>query len=125
MIWDWFVDVRASIASRITPKILTCKAKELAEHILRAQRLTGCYAPLPAIDRMWLLRWKRDKGVVLRKPNARFKCGKEVLCKRLRAMWINMIKVRHLAARFLGNDLGSRIFGVDEKPLHMNEGEAR
>ena len=125
LLWDWFVDVRGSIASIITPKLVIFKAKEIAESILRAQRLTGCYAPLPELNRMWLLRWKRDKGVVLRKPNARFKCGKEVLCKRLRAMWINVIKVRHLASRFLDNDLGTRIFGVDEKPLHMNEGGSK
>ena len=90
--------------------------------ILHFQRQTGCFAPLPEISKMWLLRWKRDKGVVLRKPNCRFKCSREVLLRRLRAMWINLYKIRHLASCLLGNDLGASIYGIDEKPLHMNEG---
>ena len=42
--------------------------------------------------------------------------------QRLRAMWLNLIRVRYLASRLLGNDLGERVFGIDEKPLHFNEG---
>ena len=42
--------------------------------------------------------------------------------RRLRAMWVNVIKVRHLASRLIGDDLSQRIFGIDEKPLHMKEG---
>ena len=125
LLWDWFVDMRASVATIMTPKILMSKAKELAETILQLQRATGCFAPLPDINRMWLLRWKRDKGVVLRKPNCRFKCSKEVLVRRLRAMWINLYKVRYLASRVLGSDLGDQIYGIDEKPLHMNEGGSK
>ena len=125
LLWDWFVDIRASVATYLTPKIVKSKAKDLAEKILQQQRLCGCYAPLPSINRMWLLRWKRDKGVTLRKPNARFKCSKEKLMLRLRAMWINVIKVRYLASCLLDNDLSERIFGIDEKPLHMNEGGSK
>ena len=125
LLWEWFVDMRASVATILSPKILMCKAREIAERILQSQRTTGCYAPLPDINRMWFLRWKRDKGVVLRRPNARFKCSKEVLVRRLRAMWINLYKVRHLASRLLGDCLSDRIFGIDEKPLHMNEGGSK
>ena len=106
----------------MTPKIVMSKVKDLTEQILEAQRVTGCYSPLPDINRRWLLRWKREKGVVLRRPNARLKCSWEKLLGRLRAMWVNVIKVRHLATRFLGSDLSDRMFGIDEKPLHMNEG---
>jgi len=40
-------------------------------------------------------------------------------------MWLNLIKVRHLASRLLGNDLSLRIWGIDEKPLHFNEGGSK
>ena len=57
----------------------------------------------------------------MRRPNQRAKCSKPLLMSRLRAMWLNVIKVRHLASRMLGSDLADRIFGIDEKPLHFNE----
>ena len=125
LLWDWFVDVRASVAGILTPKMVMCKAKDLCERILQAQRSSGCYAALPQISRMWLLRWKRDRGVVLRKPNARFKCSKEQLLRRLRHMWLNLIRVRRLALRLLRKDLADQIFGIDEKPLHFNEGGSK
>ena len=120
-LWDWFVDIRRSVASSISPKFVLMKAKSIAEEILKAQRSSGCYAPLPKLDQHWLLRWKRDKGVVFRKPNMRFKTSKTILTTRLRAMWLNTIRVRRLAQRLLGKDLSDQMYGVDEKPLHFNE----
>ena len=69
LLWDWFVDTRASVASTLTPHIVLCKARELASKLMAAMRLTGCYSTLPdlgANGSAWLLRWKRDKGVTLR-----------------------------------------------------------
>jgi hypothetical protein len=120
-LWDWFVDVRRSVASHISPKFVLMRARSIAAQILETQRRTGCYAPLPQLDKHWLLRWKRDKGVVFRKPNARFKTSKKVMIARLRAMWINNFKVRRLAQRLLGTDLAEDVYGIDEKPLHFNE----
>ena len=40
-------------------------------------------------------------------------------------MWLNLIRVKHLAQRLLGRDLGDQIYGVDEKPLHFNEGGSK
>ena len=76
---------------------------------------------MPHLDRHWLLRWKRDKRVVFRKPNMRYKCSKETLIARLRAMWRNVIVVRYLASLFLKCCLAERIYGIDEKPIHFNE----
>jgi hypothetical protein len=120
-LWDWFVDIRRSVASSISPKFVLMKAKSIAGDILKAQRTTGCYGPLPVLDRHWLLRWKRDKGVVFRKPNCRFKASKQVMTTRLRAMWLNTVRMRRLAQRLLGKDLHDQMYGVDEKPLHFNE----
>ena len=98
------------------------KAKQIVSAILAEQRRAGGgFGAMPTLDKHWLLRWKRDKGVVFRKPNMRFKCSRQVLLKRLRAMWVNMIRIRRLAELCLGHDLSAAIFGVDEKPLHFNE----
>jgi hypothetical protein len=76
---------------------------------------------MPSIDKHWLSRWKRDKGVVLRRPNMRFKCGHEALTRRLRASWVNCFKIRRLVELTLGHDLADAIFGFDEKPMRFNE----
>jgi hypothetical protein len=52
MLWHWFVDIRASVACIITPKMLMYKAKELCERALQVQRRTGSYAALPDMNRM-------------------------------------------------------------------------
>ena len=124
-LWDWFVDIRRSLATTISSKFVMMKARELADQVLDVMRKTGDYGEIPQIDRNWLHRWKRDKGVVFRKPNMRFKCSRPVMKKRLRAMWLNDIKVRRLAELCLGKDLADQIFGLDEKPIHFNEGGSR
>ena len=52
----------------------------------------------------------------------RFKCSKPVLIERLRAMWLNVIRVRRLLFHFTGVDAGNRMYGIDEKPIHRNGG---
>ena len=121
MLWDWFVDIRASLATTISPKFVLLRARQIADSILKHQRATGEFSPMPELDRKWLARWKRDKGVVFRRPNMRFKCSKPVLLARLRAMWRNCIAVRRLAHHYLKGDLGDRMYGIDEKPVHFNE----
>ena len=81
------------------------KARELGARALQHMRETGVYSPLPSFDREWLRRWKRDYSVVFRKPNMRFKCTKAVLTERLRAMWLNVIKVRRLLWHMTGVDI--------------------
>jgi hypothetical protein len=121
MLWDWFVDIRKSLATTISPKFVLLKARQIADSILKEQRRLGNIEPMPVIDKDWLRRWKRDKGVVFRKPNLRFKCSKTMLLGRLRAMWLNTIRVRRLAQRLFGNDLSKSMYGIDEKPIHFNE----
>ena len=121
VLWQWFVDIRRSLCTTISPKFVLCKARQIADDVLKIQRATSGLVPMPVLDRHWLLRWKRDKGIVFRKPNMRFKCSKAVLVERLRAMWLNLIRVRRLAERLFGNDLSKAIFGIDEKPIHFNE----
>jgi len=120
-LWDWFVDIRRSVATTISPKFMLFKAREIAGMIVNEQRKIGAFEPLPVLDRHWLQRFKRDKGIVFRKPNLRYKCSKVVLLRRLRAMWLNVFRVRRLAEHFLKTDLSEVFYGIDEKPLHFNE----
>ena len=113
-LWDWFVDIRRSLATTISPRFVLFKAKSIADHIMKASRATGCFVEMPIIDKHWLLRWKRDKGVVFRRPNARSKCSKAVMTERLNAMWLNSIRIRRLAQRLLGKDLANDMYGIDE-----------
>ena len=94
------------------------KARELANHVLREMKRTGEWAMIPTIDKKWLLRWKRDKGVVFRKPNQRWKVSRKKLLERLRLMWLNVVRVRRFAERTWGRDLATEIWGIDEKPIH-------
>lgn len=121
LLWDWFVDIRRSVASTISPKFMLLKARELADRIVAEQHRTKAFEPMPVIDYNFLHRFKRDKGIVFRRPNMRFKCSRAVLLRRLRAMWVNIIKVRRLAEIFVGRDLSDAIYGIDEKPIHFNE----
>lgn len=125
LLWDWFVDMRRSIAANISPKYMLMKARSIGEMLLPVMKETGMYSPMPKIDKHWLYRFKRDKGIVYRLPNTRYKCSKAVLTTRLRAMWVNAIKVRRLAQRLLGSDLSQDMYGIDEKPLHFNEGGSK
>ena len=118
-LWDWFVDIRASVASRVSPRLMLAKARQLAEQVLQEQKKTHAYEPMPVLDKHWLLRFKRDKGIVFRRPNMRFKCSKSVLLGRLRAVWRNTIAARRLAEHFLSTDLAHAFLGIDEKPLPL------
>ena len=121
-LWDWFCDVRRSVAASLSPRLVLMKAKELATEVLKEKHaLGGGIESIPKLDKHWLLRWKRDKGIVFRRPNARYKASLEVMQKRLRAMWLNTVRVRALAEALIGNDLSERFWGIDEKPIHFNE----
>ena len=120
-LWDYFVDIRRSLATTISPKIVKAKAQQIADTLTKEMGETGVYIEVPKINYDWLRRWRHDYGVVWRKPNARYKVSFPKLKARLRATWTNNIRIRRLAELTLGHDLSGRIIGVDEKPLHFNE----
>jgi len=117
--WDWFVDIRTSVAARIHPRLVLAKARSVASAMLAEMRKTNQFVELPVIDKHWLARWKRRYGVCLRKPNRRYKCSKAKLMMRLKAMWLVNFRVRALSLECLKRDL--TIVGFDQKPLHFNE----
>ena len=123
-VWDWFVDIKASVASRIHPRLVLAKAQATASALIKEMRSNGLIQAgkvldVPVLDSNWLYRWKLKYGVSLLKPNRRYKCSRVKLLSRLRAMWVFNVRVRALALACLGHDLP--IMGCDQKPLHFNE----
>jgi hypothetical protein len=121
LLFDWFVDIRRSLATTISPKFVLHKARQLADIIVASHKELGAFEAMPIIDTNWLLRFKRDKNIVFRRPNTRFKCSRPVLLARLKAMWSNILRIRRLAEVCCGSDLRQAIYGIDEKPIHFNE----
>ena len=121
LLWDWFVDIRRSLGTRSSPKFVLMKAKAIAKEVLSQQRAEGKFEALPVLDRGWPSRFKKDKGIVWRRPNVRFKCSRVVLLGRLRATLLTCTRVRRLAEHTLGHDLSEATYGIDERPLHFNE----
>ena len=123
-VWDWFVDIKASVAARIHPRLVLLKAKSTASALIKDMNKNGLvkkgkFLDVPVLDSHLLFRWKKRYGVSLQKPNRRYKCSRVKLLSRLRAMWVFNVRVRALAVACLGHDLP--IMGCDQKPLHFNE----
>ena len=52
LLWDWFIDYRASVKGRLSPKFVLKKAKQLATRILDNQRKAGTVSfALPKVDK--------------------------------------------------------------------------
>ena len=95
-LFDWFVDIRASLACALTPRYVLYKAKELADNMLASMRQCGVYTPLPKLTPSWLWRWRNSFGISMRKPNSRVKASRQCMEQRLKAMWCNLIRLRRL-----------------------------
>ena len=120
-LFAWFVDMRASMATRISARFVLLKARQIADVIVTEQVRSKAFVAMPKINSAWLLRWKKDKGIVFRLPNLRYKVSRPVLLERVKATWCNLLRVRYLASKLIGSDLADRCYGVDEKPVHFNE----
>ena len=122
-LFDWFCSIRASVLTRIPPKLVLLQAKAIATAMLHEIRRTGMFVSIPVLDRHWLRRWKHSCGVSLRKPTKRYKVKRSVMRGRLRSMWLTNVRVRALAKFSLGIDLP--IYGFDQKGIYMNESGAK
>ena len=124
-LWDWFVDIRSSVLTSMSPKYLLMKAKAMADTIVAEMAKEGEFIDMPVIDMRWVRRWRHEHGVVLLQPNRRYKVSWAMAAERCKYMWKNNFRVRYMAQIYLGNDLRHRIFGIDEKPIHFNESASK
>lgn len=105
----------------MSPRFVLLKARQFADLIVQEHLKTKAFVAMPKITSAWLARWKKDKGIVFRKPNPRSKASRPVLLERVRATWCNLLRVRYLASKTIGSDLSEVVYGVDEEPIHFNE----
>ena len=63
-LFDWFVDIRSAVACRIPPKFVLRHAERMADACVKDMARTGCFFPMPKLDRKWLKRWQRDYCVL-------------------------------------------------------------
>ena len=118
-LYDWFVDIRFGVKSRITSGRLLKQGETICARMLRRCHAQGQYPRIPRLTPDWVRRWRRHYGVSLVKPTARYKVSRVRLLARLRVMWLGVLRVRLLALATLKRDL--KAWGIDQKPLHMNE----
>ena len=107
-LWQWFVNIRSSVETVMSPKYLLRSAKYIADQVVAAMTDEGEYIEVPLIDMRWFRRWRQDHGVVLMQPNRRYKVPWPLMVERLCYMWMNNFSVRYLAHKFLGRTSRTR-----------------
>ena len=120
-LWEWFVDIRAAVLTRIWPHFMLLQARHMAGTLLKEMAAVGQFVKVPHIDARWLRHFLAEYRIVLRQPNRRYKVSRKIGDERCLAELVNCFKVRCLAEHYLGNDLSTKMMQVDEKPIHVNE----
>ena len=123
-LFAWFVDTLNNIKGRLPSCLLLHRAELVAKDLLGIHQLrieAGGVPPhaklnLPVISYAWLRRWRKVYGVSARQCNLRYKAPRNVILRRLRVFWCNLIRLRALHA--LLEPGGELVFeGFDQKPL--------
>ena len=96
-LWEWFVDIRSSVLTTMTPKYLLLKATAMADTIVAEMAKKGEFIDMPLIDMRWTRRWRAEHGVVLLQPNRRYKVSWAMAAERCKFMWKNNFRVRYVA----------------------------
>ena len=78
LLFQWFVDIRSSVKSRLTNRVVLAAAREIIKDIQGAALREGRLVPVPPnIDHpMWLRRWQTEFGIGLKHPTRRFKISR-------------------------------------------------
>ena len=119
MLFDWFLNVRGAVKTRLPPAALAAQARAFREEYCKVALRDNVKVDVPRITSEWLQGWRCEYGVSLRTPNKRWKVSRPVLLERLRICWLNVYRVRRLAELCFGISL--IIEGFDQKPFHFNE----
>ena len=118
-LYDWFVDMR-SVFSKLSPGTVQRQALLLANKVWVEERQRGNWPDLPNITYAWVRGWRHEYRLSLRMPNRKFKLNKAQMQTRAKHVWRANLRVRWLAWFCLGRSL--IIWGMDQKPIYMNEG---
>lgn len=120
-LFDWWIDYRRLTRGRIHCSTILHQATvllgEFAEEAAR-QRLP--FHP-PRLSIRWVQRWRERHSLSLRKPNRRFKVGREELIRRLREFWHTLFRARAFLTRLRGGR-EPVLESADQKGFYFNEG---
>ncbi len=123
MLFEWFCSIKRSVKGRISPAVITVKARGLMQEHIEEHLRRGMQAKAAVVNSSWVFRWRREYGVSFRLPNRKWKVSRSVLKQRLQIGWLNIIRVRRLAQLALHYDMVVEDF--DQSPFHMNESGSR
>ena len=119
VLYQWFVDTRRRISGRLRSRLLLGQARSILGVMVVHNAANGLLPDVPVIDRAWLMRWRFNYGVSLKKPSKRFKVKRSVLKARLLIFWSNVLVVRWFLWKRFGIDPKQEQY--DQKGVHMNE----
>jgi hypothetical protein len=99
----WFVDSISNVKGRLPSGLLLSVARGIAQdlvHLHAEKKELGQLPPhadlcLPVLNSTWLKRW-RLHGISWRTVSLRFKSSRDIVKKRLRIFWSNVLRVRFL-----------------------------
>ena len=123
-LFAWFVDSISNVKGRLPSGLLLSVARGIAQDLVQLhaeQKELGQLPPhadlcLPVLNSTWLKRWRRLHGISWRTVNLRFKSSRDIVKKRLRIFWSNVLRVRFLHR--LLEPMGELVFeGFDQTPL--------
>ena len=126
-LWSWFVDRISTCHTRVGTQRLIDAANVVSGDlwedwlVRKAQgHADSCKPPkLPAINPVWVQRWRSAYGVTYRTVNLRYKISHTKRMLRLRVFWSNVMRVRLLHECLYGKD-GIDFVSMDQKPLYFN-----
>ena len=118
-LFNWFQNIKRSIAGRLLPSVVRNKAQALLSDYIEEHAKLGLQCDAPKIDADWVTRWRHEYNICFRIPNRKWKVPRAVLLERLGITWENTYRVRQLALRVLGYDLPAD--NMDQSLSHANE----
>ena len=91
LLFQWFVDVRSSVKSRLRNRVALTTARGMIKDIQGAALREGRLLPVPPnIDHpLWLRRWQMEFGISLKHPTRRFKISRGKCKRRTRNAIVN------------------------------------
>ena len=120
-LFRWFCSMRGLIKGRLPLHILANKALSLRMACIVSALENSLKPRVPKImGTNWLLNWRKEYCVSLRRPNKRWKVPRPVLLQRLRIMWLNVIRLRTLALLIFGYDLEVAACPIPPRAHHKN-----
>ena len=133
-LFQWFIDIRSSLAGRLWPRQVLTQARCLCDDVKASCIKRGLPIPkFPDLTHLsWITGWKRQFGVSFKHPDRRYKVNAAKVRSRCKTTWLNTFRVRFALTLLHGEKrkerglrAGPYMHGVDQKGIHYNETESK